>query len=205
MNLFITGIDTGVGKTVVSAILAEALMADYWKPIQSGDLSKSDTDQVIKWVNNGHTVFHPETYRLNWAMSPHISAKIDGLTIQLENIKIPQTKRDLIIEGAGGLLVPLNDKDCIIDLIAELECETIVVSQHYLGSINHTLLSIKALEEKNIPVKGIIFNGRENKDTEEIIGKMQNYRILGRIEQEKQINASIIKRYAKDFRQVLRR
>lgn len=157
--IFITGIGTGIGKTVISAIVAEKLKADYWKPVQSGDLDDSDTMKVQKLVSNDITKFHPEAYRLTQAFSPHKSAAIDKVTIDLENIQLPETDNQLVIEGAGGLMVPLNDNFLMIDLIKQLNPKVILVSQNYLGSINHTLLSIHALKKYNIEVMGIIFNG----------------------------------------------
>lgn len=167
--LFITGIGTGVGKTVVSAVLVESLKADYWKPIQSGDLDNSDTLYVQGLVSNTKTVFHPEAYRLTQPYSPHKSAALDGVEIDPSTIKAPQTDNTLIIEGAGGLMVPLNNTFLMIDLIQQLGAEVILVVKHYLGSINHTLLSLEALHSRNIPIKALIFNGEPNKSSEEVI------------------------------------
>jgi dethiobiotin synthetase len=157
--IFITGIGTGVGKTIVSAIVTEKLNADYWKPIQSGDLDNSDTQKVQSLVSNPVTQFYPEAYRLTQPFSPHKSAAIDKVTIDMENITMPKTDNQLVIEGAGGLMVPLNDNFLMIDLIKQFNARVIVVSQNYLGSINHTLLSLHALKKYNIPVMGIVFNG----------------------------------------------
>lgn len=160
--IFITGIGTGIGKTIVSAIITEKLKADYWKPIQSGDLDDSDTLKVQSLVSNEITKFHPEAYRLTQPFSPHKSAAIDKVTINSQNFTLPQTDNQLVIEGAGGLMVPLNDNFLIIDLIKQLNAKVILVSQNYLGSINHTLLSLHVLKTYNIPVMGIIFNGVED-------------------------------------------
>ncbi|GAA3986988.1 dethiobiotin synthase [Mucilaginibacter dorajii] len=157
--IFITGIGTGVGKTIVSAIITEKLKADYWKPIQSGDLDDSDTLKVKSLVSNDVTVFHPEAYRLTQPFSPHKSAAIDKVTIDMQSFIIPKTENQLVIEGAGGLMVPLNDNFLMIDLIKQLNAKVILVSKNYLGSINHTLLSIQALKNYNIEVMGIVFNG----------------------------------------------
>ena len=167
--IFVTGIGTGIGKTIVSAILVEKLKADYWKPIQSGDLEDSDTLKVKSLVTNTLSVFHPEAYRLTQPFSPHKSAKIDNITIEADKIILPKTDNQLIIEGAGGLMVPLNDHFLMIDLIRQLDAEVILVSQNYLGSINHTLLSIEALKARGIPLKTIIFNGITDPETEGII------------------------------------
>jgi dethiobiotin synthetase len=170
--LFITGIGTGIGKTIVSAIMVEHLKADYWKPIQSGDLDNSDTLMVKSLISNTKTTFHPEAYRLTQPYSPHKSAALDGITINPAQIILPKTDNQLIIEGAGGLMVPLNDNYFIIDLIKQLDAEVILVSQNYLGSINHTLLSLEVLKAKNITVKAIVFNGESDEWSESIIKKL---------------------------------
>ncbi len=169
--VFITGIGTGIGKTIVSAILVERLKADYWKPIQSGDLENSDTLLVKSLVSNPVSRFHPEAYRLTQPFSPHKSAALDGIEIDPKKIIIPETENQLIIEGAGGLMVPLNDHFLMIDLIKQLDAEVILVSKNYLGSINHTLLSIDTLRSRNIPIKGIIFNGDSDEWSENVIRK----------------------------------
>lgn len=179
--LFITGIGTGIGKTIVSAVLVEKLKADYWKPVQSGDLHDSDTMKVKSLVTNTSSVFYPEAYRLTQPYSPHKSAAIDGITIEREKIVLPKTERVLIIEGAGGLMVPLNDTFLMIDLIKQLDAEVVLVSQNYLGSINHTLLSVDALNQRDMPVKGIIFNGVPNANSEQFILAYSKYPMLGHV------------------------
>lgn len=178
---FITGIGTGIGKTLVSAILTEKLKADYWKPIQSGDLETSDSITINSLVSNSRTVIHPESYRLTQPLSPHLSARLDGIEIDLNQIHLPETNNNLIIEGAGGLMVPLNETELIVDLIKKLGVEVILVSQNYLGSINHTLLSVNLLRQYEIPVKGIIFNGTENEETERYILQYTKIKKLGYI------------------------
>lgn len=185
---FVTGIGTEIGKTITSAVLVEYLQADYWKPIQSGDLHQSDSLKVKALISNIKTKFHPEAYRLTQPFSPHYSAKLDGVHIDLNKIEIPETANHLIVEGAGGLLVPLNEEHLIIDLIKKLALEVILVSKNYLGSINHTLLSVEALRSRNIPVKGIIFNGEENPASESIIIKMTGLNVIGRIPNLAEIN-----------------
>jgi dethiobiotin synthetase len=178
---FITGIGTGIGKTLISAILTEKLKADYWKPIQSGDLDTSDSITLGSLISNNQTVIHPESYRLTQPLSPHLSARLDGIEIDLNKINMPLTENDLIIEGAGGLMVPLNEKELIIDLIKKLNIEVILVSQNYLGSINHTLLSVNLLKQYEIPIKGIIFNGDENVETERYIQQYTKIKKLGNV------------------------
>ena len=182
-SLFVTGIGTGIGKTIVSAALVEKLKADYWKPIQSGDLDKSDSITVKSLISNTITNIHPESYRLTQPFSPHKSAAIDGITIDPDSIQLPKTNNNLIIEGAGGLMVPLNDKFLIIDLIKNLGAEVILVSQNYLGSINHTLLSIYALKNYGIPIKGVIFNGIKDIYSKEFILENSGLEELGHIPQ----------------------
>ena len=145
MKLFITGIGTDVGKTVASAIITQALEADYWKPIQAGDLHHSDADKVKALVSNKKSQFHPNAYALNTPASPHYAATLDGIVLDIKKIQEPTTTNHLVIEGAGGILVPLNDTDSIIDLIQK-DHKVVVVSRHYLGSINHTLLTFEALK-----------------------------------------------------------
>lgn len=190
--LFITGIGTGVGKTITSAVVVEKLKADYWKPIQSGDLDQSDSLKVQSLVSNSKTVFHPETYLLTQPLSPHKAAEIDGVEIKLENFKIPNTNNQLVVEGAGGLMVPLNNKTLIIDLIKHLDAEVILVSQHYLGSINHTLLSIELLKSRGISIKGIIFNG-DNPPSEEYILNYSGLNKLGTIKKFSHLTKENIK------------
>lgn len=177
--IFVTGIDTGIGKTIISAILVQKLQADYWKPIQSGDLDQSDTMTVRSLVSNPVSRFHPETYRLTQPFSPHKSARLDGVSIRLEDFHLPVTERPLVIEGAGGLMVPLNGRELMIDLIARFDAEVVVVSKNYLGSINHTLLTLELLKNQELPVKGIIFNGEKEKDSEEVILGYSNVPCLG--------------------------
>ena len=199
MKYFVSGIGTDIGKTIVSAILVEALKADYWKPIQSGDLHNSDSQKVQDLISHANSHFFEETYQLNHALSPHASASLDGIEININKFELPKSK-NLIIEGAGGLLVPLNQKDTILDLIKQLDVEVILVSKHYLGSINHTLLSIDCLLKNNIPIKGIIFNGAENKTTESIILSKTNIPFLGRIKHIDSLNKENIKKASLAFK-----
>ena len=199
MRLFVTGISTEVGKTIASSILVEYLKADYWKPIQAGELDNSDTIKVKNLTSNTTSKFHKEAYQLNAPMSPHAAAERDNIEISLSNINPPKTNNHLIIEGAGGLLVPLNNRDCIIDIIPNLDAEVVIVSRHYLGSINHTLLSIETLQAKSISIKGIIFSGNKNKYTESIILKMSGIKMLFRINEEEYFDKEIIKKYAQQI------
>ncbi|MBW4361117.1 dethiobiotin synthase [Flavobacterium taihuense] len=202
MKLFITGISTDVGKTVASAIIVEALEADYWKPIQAGDVDHSDSHKVKSFVSNERTIIHPNSYLLNTPASPHLAAEIDGVTIDLKQIKEPQIQNHLVIEGAGGVFVPLNGTDCVIDLI-QPDYKVIVVSRHYLGSINHTLLTIEALINRKMMIGGIIFSGNKNPSTESIILNKTGIKCIGRIDQEPYFDQNVIKEYADLFRENL--
>ena len=195
---FITGISTEVGKTVVSAIVTEALQADYWKPVQAGELDNCDTKKVKNLISNSTSVFHPNSYALETPMSPHAAAEIDGVAIDLKEIKEPKTKNHLVIEGAGGLLVPLNNSKTILDVIKS-DYKVIVVSRHYLGSINHTLLTVNLLKEKGFDVS-IIFSGNEHPTTEAIIKKMTNVNVIGRVDEEPYFDKNVVKEYAEMFR-----
>lgn len=202
MKLFITGIGTDVGKTIASAIITQSLEADYWKPIQAGDLDNSDSHKIKSKVKSQKLKVHLNSYALNTPASPHLAAQRDGITIDLKKIIEPSTENHLVIEGAGGILVPLNDNDCIIDLI-QPDYKVILVSRHYLGSINHTLLTFEALKNRNIAVAGIVFSGDENQATEEIILSKTNAKCIGRIENEPYFDQNVIEYYADKFRENL--
>jgi len=199
MKLFITGISTDVGKTIASAIITEALEADYWKPIQAGDLDNSDSHKIQRYISNDKSVIHENSYKLNTPASPHLAAELDGITIDLKNIIEPKTDNHLVIEGAGGLFVPLNKTNFVIDLI-QPDYKVIVVSRHYLGSINHTLLTIEALKNRGIHIAGIIFNGNENLATETLILNTTQLKCIGRIEEEPYFDQNVISEYADLFR-----
>ncbi len=199
MQYIIAGIGTEIGKTLISSILIEYLQADYWKPIQSGALDFTDTDTVKSLISNSKTIFHPEIYRLNEPMSPHAAAAIDGVGIELSKFQLPQTDNHLIIELAGGLMVPLNDRETNLDLIKKLNIPVILISKNYLGSINHTLLSVEMLKINNIPVKGLIFNGEPNKYSEDFILNYTKLECLGRVNFEESIDKNVVKKWANIF------
>ena len=157
-QFFITGIGTGIGKTLISAIVAKALNAEYWKPIQAGYGDGTDSEWVKSVVKN--CTIHPESYKLRLAASPHIAAREEGLNISVQKIarEMPSKNRNLIIEGPGGLMVPLNDHEFVTDLIKALNVKVILVSRNYLGSINHSLTSSELCKQRNIPVIGWVFN-----------------------------------------------
>ncbi|MCV6630999.1 MAG: dethiobiotin synthase [Flavobacteriaceae bacterium] len=194
-RIFITGIGTEVGKTVVAAIITQALKADYWKPIQAGDLHYSDTDKVRDWVLHESTVFHPNAFALNTPMSPHAAAAIDGVEVKLQNIRQPKSENAfMVVEGAGGLLVPINDTETMADMLTQ-EDKVVVVSRHYLGSINHSLLSLTYLKEKGLDV-GIVFNGVAHPTTEQAIQDRFDYSVIGRLDEEPFVNERVVAAYA---------
>lgn len=202
MKLFITGIGTNVGKTIASAIITQALEADYWKPIQAGEVSFSDKHKVQSLLENKKSKIWDNSFVLQTPASPHYAAAIDGITIELAQIKEPITKNHLVIEGAGGILVPLNETKTIIDII-QPDYQVVVVSRHYLGSINHTLLTIQALRARNLKIAGIVFSGDENPATESIILSTTGLKMLGRIEEEPYFDANVISYYAEKFKSKL--
>ena len=178
---FITGISTEVGKTWVSAVLTETWRADYWKPVQAGDLDHGDTDRVRERVRRTEGRFHPERYRLRTPMSPDAAATRDGIRMQLEDFTLPQTDNLLLVEGAGGILVPLNDEHTMLDLMAHLGLPVILVSRHYLGNINHTLLSIAALRGRGLEIAGLVYSGDPHPETEASIAAHGGVRVIGRV------------------------
>ena len=171
-QIFVSGIGTDVGKTVVSAILVEALQADYWKPVQAGGLNFTDTHFVKSLVSNTQSTFHAEQYALKTPASPHYAAKLDGVSIDVASFQFPAIQNRLIVEGAGGLMVPLNEQHTVIDFVKQYELPLLLVANNYLGSINHTLLSVAALKQASIPLLGIIFNGDTYLDNAEIIQQL---------------------------------
>mgnify|MGYP002633026298 CR=1 FL=1 len=187
----ITGIGTDVGKTVVSAILAEALKAFYWKPVQAGDLENSDSRKVEMLTQN--VTILPEKYKLSAAMSPHAAAEIDGVKIELSEFEIPKVDGNLIIEGAGGIMVPLNKGGLtFLDVIESWKLPTVIVSKHYLGSINHSLLTSEVLKSRGVDVIGFIFVGEENKATEEIILKSTGLPMITRIPMAENVDKEFV-------------
>ena len=200
---FVTGISTEVGKTISSAIVVESLQADYWKPIQSGDLDNSDTMKVKSLISNSISTFFPSSYEFDYPASPHLSAKMEGRHIELAHIKRPHSSNTLVIEGAGGLFVPLNERNTILDLMLPTD-KIVLVSRHYLGSINHTMLSVEALQRRGLNIFGIIFSGEENTATESWIASYTQIPIIGRIEEEPFFDKNTIKKYADLFKKNLK-
>lgn len=199
----IAGIGTDVGKTVVSAILVEALKGTYIKPVQAGDLANSDTIKVRKWCSDEVTVLE-ECIRLNHPMSPHAAAELEGRTVSLNDINLPEIAGNFIVEGAGGVLVPLNYKqETMLDVYQKVNLPVIIVSRHYLGSINHTLLTISELKRAGIVIEGLIYVGEENEGTEKIITLNTGVKTIARIPITDNVNNLFIQEQAKLMRKKL--
>jgi len=186
---FVTGIDTDCGKTIVSAILTEKIKADYWKPVQAGVPTDTDT---IQNLTSATIRTWPEGALLKAPMSPHAAAKLENRKIEISGIHLPSTTNTLVIEGAGGLMVPLNDQEMVIELAKKFDAEVILVSKNYLGSINHTLLSINYLHQHKYKIAGIIFNGQPNPESEKIILAYSGLTCLGKIPQLTSLSESSI-------------
>lgn len=197
MRYFVTGIGTDVGKTVVSAVLVEALKADYWKPVQCG--YPKDSEVVASLVTGGGK-FHKEHYLLDEPASPHQAAFNQGIELQLSDIDPPDTSNHLVIEGAGGLMVPLNNRELVIDMAKKFSDRLILVASLYLGSINHSLLSIEVLKKRGIEIAGIIFNGKPNPHSESIILSYSGSRSLLHLPPDSNINPQNIQKWAQTLR-----
>jgi len=192
-SYFITGIGTDIGKTVIAAIIAEALQYDYWKPVQAGYENGTDSQWVKKMMTNKNSFVHKEIYKLKLAASPHIAAEEEGIKISIDKIvdEKPTTVNPLLIEGAGGLLAPLNKNEFVIDLIKKLDATVIIVSKNYLGSINHSLLTAKVLKQNKINVLGWIFNG-DYLDYENEIVQWSGYPWIASVRNLPEINKGVI-------------
>jgi dethiobiotin synthetase len=207
---FVTGIGTEVGKTVTSAFLQLALDADYWKPVQAGDLDFGDRDRVRSWTGLPADRYHPERFRLHTPASPHYAARVDGVDIQLTDFTLPDSgDRPLLVEGAGGLLVPLNEQDTMLDLVRHLDLPVILVSRHYLGSINHTLLSVEVLRGRGCKLCGIIFSGGGNPESARIIEKLSGVPILAELPEMEEVSrdalhSAVASSVREELRQLIR-
>lgn len=202
-RIIVAGSGTHVGKTVVSAILTTLLEGDYWKPIQCGDEEHSDTAMMQQLIDRTkHHIYEP-AYSLKAPLSPHHAARLENISICCESIIPPQTTRPLIIESVGGIFVPLSTKVLTIDLLKSWGGRWIIVSNHYLGSINHTLLTIDALKRQKVSIAGLIFNGEPNPDSEAAILEISQLPLLGKLLPEVHINIKTIQRYAKQWRPCL--
>ncbi len=197
MRIFVTGIGTEIGKTISSAIICKALDAEYFKPIQAGDLDFTDADKVNSYQSDNH-VNHGIGIRLTQPMSPHAAAEIDGVQIKSNEVPFPKTENLLVVEGAGGLLVPISKEETIADLI-QPDDKVILISRHYLGSINHTLLSAEWAKSKSLDT-AIIFVGEETVTSESIISKMSQLPVIGRIDLADEITEAFVSEQAEKLK-----
>ncbi len=196
--IFVTGIGTDVGKTCVSAILCEWLLANYWKPVQSGDSDGGDSKTLKKLVSHHSFEIFKEAYKFDAPLSPHAAAKLEGKEIEADSIVLPKSKNPIIIEGAGGLLVPLNyQNETICNLILNFNAQVIIVVKEYLGNINHTLLTVSHLKKNNIKIAGLVFVGKELPHTWDIISKMTGLPLLLRVPIFKELNRNTIVNFVK--------
>jgi dethiobiotin synthase len=201
-GFFVTGTDTNVGKTVLSALLVAALDAVYWKPIQTGATEGTDRDSVRAWSEATEDRLPSEQYRFDPPVSPHLAAREAGARIALDKINLPADRagRKWIVEGAGGVMVPINESELMRDLIRRIGFPAIIAARTALGTINHTLLTVAALREAHLPICGVALIGDENTENRLAIEQYGNVRVVGRIPMLKQINrASLLDSYEKHF------
>ena len=196
--MIIAGIHTGIGKTLCSAILCEALGLDYWKPVQAGDLDNSDSVFIKTHVFNPLCTIHPEAYRLKVAASPHFAAYTEGVIIDDKKMILPKSNNKILVETAGGIMSPLAKNYLNIDLIKQLKLPVIIVSENYLGSINHTLMTIKLLQNAKIPIKGIVFNGDKVQSSIDFILEHTQLPLLFSIPRFNVVNNQTIKEFIAD-------
>lgn len=180
-RLFVAGIDTDAGKTLVSALFVKGMGMDYWKPIQAGTEPHTDTEWVARATGLPKDHFHPEAFRLEWPASPHASAAREGIHIPATPPEFPISNRPLLIEGAGGLHVPLSEETLLIDWLEAWQIPVLLVAKTYLGCINHSLLSIESLRKRNIPLWGIVFNDGGRPESEGVIASFAKAPVLGNI------------------------
>lgn len=189
----VTGTDTDIGKTVFAAGLAGALGAHYWKPVQAGVDPEGDKETVARLGNLAHTRILPEAYRLTTPASPHLAARIDGVEVRLEKLALPQVDGPLVVEGAGGVLVPVSETLLMADLFAHWQLPVILCARTALGTINHSLLSIEALRSRGVPIAGIAFIGDPHEENERIIPQLAKVPSLGRLPRLDPLDAASLK------------
>ena len=199
-KVVVAGIGTEVGKTIVSAALLHRLKADDWKPIQAGELENSDSHNVSQLVGDLSIHIHSEAFRLKEPMSPHAAAAIEDRSIHLNELILPETENHLVVELAGGIMVPINNQQTSLDWLKKMKIPVVLVSRYYLGQINHTLLTIEVLKSNKVPLLGIIFNGEENLASKQAILQIGNTEDLGTIPILKEINSNTIARAANEIR-----
>ncbi len=204
--IFITGTGTDVGKTLIAAVVTEALQADYWKPVQAGYEEGTDSITVQELISNKKSIIHPEIYRLALPASPHIAADVEGEKIKIKTIikYLPDTKNQLIVEGAGGLMVPLNEKQFVLGLIKKMKAKVIIVSKNELGSINHSLLTAAVLRQEKIKVAGWIFN-EEFMGYESEIASWSGFPLISSIPHQENITKETVKALAEKMQPALQK
>ncbi|OHV78786.1 dethiobiotin synthase [Ensifer sp. LCM 4579] len=199
LRLVVTGTDTGIGKTVFSAALTDAVSGFYWKPVQSGLDGETDSESVRRLGRIAPERILPEAYRLATPASPHLAARLDGVTIRTESLSPPAVDAPLVIEGAGGLLVPLTERLLLADLFERWQLPVILCARTELGTINHTLLSLEALRRRLIPVLGVAFIGDRQAETEAIIAELGQVRVLGRLPRLEPLTPNALRRAFNDY------
>lgn len=198
-QIVVVGIHTDIGKTIASAVMTEAMQADYWKPVQAGDLLNSDSIKIARYVSNPQTKIHPEALKLQMAASPHTAAAAEGLQYDCRAFKIPATSNNLIIESAGGLFSPVDDQRTVLDFVKHFDLPVVLVTKNYLGSINHTLLCLEALRFHKIPLQALIINGARNESTESFIQSYAAVKNTLYIPELTNVDATTVKSQASEF------
>jgi dethiobiotin synthetase len=192
-SLFVTGTDTNVGKTLLSALLVAALDAIYWKPIQTGASEGTDRQTVIRLAEIPEAQTLPECYSFDPPVSPHLAAEASGVRIELARIQPPkELARPVIAEGAGGILVPLNDSDCMLDLASRLGFPVLIAARAALGTINHTLLTVRVLRHAKMDIRGVVMIGHRNRDNERSVEDFAGVPIVGTIPWLDKINREVL-------------
>lgn len=199
-KIYVCGTDTGVGKSIVSALLCKKLNADYWKPVQSGDLESRDSYTVKSLLGESYTGnFHPERYALKTPASAHIAAEIDGVSVHIRDFEVPQTDNTLVIESAGGCLHPMNLEETFVDLAPHFGSPILLVCKFYLGAFNHTLMSIESIQRRDIPLLGFVLNGEDHPGFRTFIEKKTGARCLGQVPNFEKLNAESIDTFTKTW------
>jgi dethiobiotin synthase len=191
-DVFITGTDTNVGKTLLSALLVAALNRRYWKPIQTGALEGTDREAVIKFAEIPPDQTYRESYIFDPPVSPHLAAKEQGTTIDLTKIQRPASEASIVIEGAGGVFVPINDQAFMVDLMRHCAAQVILATRTTLGTINHTLLSVFAIRQAKLPLRGVVMIGKENVENRLAIERYGNVPVIGWIPWLEKIDRRIL-------------
>lgn len=199
-KIAIVGIHTDIGKTATAAVMTEALQADYWKPVQAGDLDNSDSIKVSRLISNQKSVIHPEAVRLQMAASPHTAAAAEDLNYDLRDFSVPQTENTLLIETAGGVFSPVDQQRTVIDFVTHFKLPVVLVTKNYLGSINHTLLCLEALQKRDVPLMALIVSGERNISSEDFIQQYSKVRHILYIQQMAVMDPDTVQKTAANFK-----